>query len=81
VQGRKEKRETHPKRLRNPNISIRTPKKGYLRKTRAMPTTKAAAVFAAGGKKGEKVRQLPFLVPFTSTSFSCRCERRRKRKA
>jgi hypothetical protein len=58
----KKRRETHPKRLRNPNISIRTPKKGYLRKTRAIPTTNAAAVRGERQEKmGKKYRQLPFL--------------------
>lgn len=41
------RRDTHPKRLRNPNISISTPKKGYLRNTSTMPPTNANAADAS----------------------------------
>lgn len=34
---------THPKRFRKPNISMMTPKKGYLRNTSTMPAMNETA--------------------------------------
>ena len=37
---KKKKRITHPNRFKNPNVSIMTPMKGHLRKTRRIPPMK-----------------------------------------
>jgi hypothetical protein len=52
------KAHTHPKRLRNPNISINTPMAGHLRKTRRMPPRKQAVPRSLFLRAKSKIRLL-----------------------